>query len=246
VLGPDEQPSVARWLALLDPVLSEAARDRRPLIVVGGTGLYLHALLHGLPDMPDIPGDLRSELRAWAAGVSAEQVHARLAAADPEMAARLRPTDRQRVLRALEVLDATGRSLRTWQSGPRRHLPVPPVIRGIALVPPPAVVNPRIEARLAAMLDAGALNEVRDLLARLPDAVSLPIAKVHGLRELAAVARSAMDEDEALAAIATQIRSYAKRQRTWFRHQLPELQPIEATGEAGDVLAAVTASLGTR
>jgi tRNA dimethylallyltransferase len=246
LLGPEEQPTVARWLALLDPVLAEARRDGRPVIVVGGTGLYLHGLLHGLPEMPDIPAGLRAELRAWAAGVPAGEAHARLAARDPQTAARLRPTDRQRVLRALEVIEATGRPLRAWQSGPRRRLPVPSAIRGLALVPPPAAVNPRIAARLAAMLDAGALPEVEALLARRPDAVSLPIAKVHGLRELAAVIRGELGEDEACGAIAAQVRRYAKRQRTWLRHQLPELEPMDATGETGEAFAAASAWLGTR
>ena len=162
------------------------------------------------------------------------------------MAARLQPGDRQRVLRALEVVEATGRSLLAWQADPRQrpHLPAPPV--GFALVPPPATVNPRLEARFDAMLADGALAEVADLLARRPDALLLPIAKVHGLRELAAVLGGTLDPERARTGIAAQIRQYAKRQRTWFRHQLPELQPLALTGETDAALVAVTAGLGTR
>ena len=108
------------------------------------------------------------------------------------------------------------------------------------------MVNPRIEARLEAMLAKVRWREVDDLLARRPDALRLPIAKVHGLRELAAVLRGALPAELAVSEIAAQIRQYAKRQRTWFRHQLPELQPIAATGESEDARTLAETLLGTR
>jgi tRNA dimethylallyltransferase len=231
VLEAHEQPSVGRWLELVEPVLAAAMAEGRPAIVTGGTGLYLHALLHGMPDMPAIPDDLRRGLRDWAGSAGNAALHARLAARDPVMAARLRPGDTQRLLRALEVVEATGRSLAEWQAAPRRHLALPERCLGVALVPPPGIVDPRIEARLAAMLGEGAFDEVRDLLQRRPEALGLPIAKVHGLRELAALLAGRLDEATARRLIATQIRQYAKRQRTWFRHQLPELTPIAAIGD---------------
>lgn len=246
VLAAGEQPSVGRWLALVEPMLAALETERRPAIIVGGTGLYLHALLHGIPAMPVIPATLRAELRAWAASGPAGAPYARLQRRDPSMANRLQPGDQQRVLRALEVIEATGRSLLAWQADPRQRPNLPATPIGIALVPPPASVNPRLEARLDAMLDEGAMAEVADLLARRPDATLLPIAKVHGLRELAAVHRGALPVDLARTSIAAQIRQYAKRQRTWFRHQLPELQPVATTGETDEALAAVTALLDTR
>ena len=238
VLAATEQPSVARWLELIGPVLAEVRAARRPLILVGGTGLYLHALLHGLPAMPEIPAALRGELRAWAAARPTAELHARLAARDAEMAGRLSPSDRQRLLRALEVMEATGRSLRAWQADPPVRLALPPLLAGMALVPPAATVNPRIEARLEAMLEAGAWGEIHDLLERVPEATTLPIAKVHGLREFAAVLRDAVPAQSARASVATQIRQYAKRQRTWFRHRLPELAAIPAVGDSPQALAA--------
>ncbi len=241
VLAADEQPSVGTWLALMERTLAAAAG--RPAIVTGGTGLYLHALLHGLPEMPAVPAALRADLRAWASGVAAEAVHARLRARDPVMASRLQPGDRQRAMRALEIVEATGQSLLIWQSAPRRRLPLPDRVVGVALVPPPAVVNPRLETRLDAMLAAGAMAEVALLLHRCPDALRLPIAKVHGLRELAAVHWDMLDSGQARVAIAAQIRQYAKRQRTWFRHQLPELRPITEVGESAAALAAATSLL---
>jgi tRNA dimethylallyltransferase len=220
------------------PVLAEARGDRRMLILVGGTGLYLHALLHGLPSMPDIGDEVRGALRAWAADRPAAELHARLAGRDPAMAARLRPSDRQRLLRAIEVVEATGRSLLAWQADPPVRLALPPLRAALALVPPAATVNPRIEARLAAMLAAGALDEVGALLERRPDATALPIAKVHGLRELAAVGTGMLPQDAATASIAAQIRQYAKRQRTWFRHRLAELTAIAAVGESPEASGA--------
>lgn len=243
VLEAAEQPSVGRWLALAAPVLADCAAAARTAIVTGGSGLYLHALLHGMPAMPEVPPELRRSLRAWAATVPVEAIHARLAQVDPSSAARIGPTDPQRLLRALEVFEATGRSLAAWQAEPRRPLPLPQHRVGVALVPPPSLVNPRIEARLSTMLETGAMEEVGILLERRPDALRLPIAKVHGLREIAAVLQGRTGPEPARAAIAAQIRRYAKRQRTWFRHQLPNLEPMPVLGSepalAGDLIARV-------
>jgi tRNA dimethylallyltransferase len=243
LLQPHEQPSVGRWMALAAPLLA-STDERSPLIVTGGTGLYLHALLHGFPAMPEVPAALRRDLRAWAATVPSAAIHARLAAVDPVMAARLRASDPQRLLRALEVVEATGRSLAAWQAEPRRTLPLPPRRIGLSLVPPAGLVNPRIEARLDAMLASGVLAEVAALLRRAPEADrKLPIAKVHGLRELATVVRGELDLPAARAAIVPQVRRYAKRQRTWFRHQLPELAAVAARGEEPALLGRLLAAL---
>ena len=236
VLGPEEQPSIGRWLALTAETLATIRAQRRPALVVGGSGLYLHALLHGVPAMPEIPRDLRNELRAWAMTRPSAEIHARLSEVDPAMAARLCPGDRQRMLRALEVRLASGRSLLDWQGAEPQQLPLPGRIVGIALLPPADVVAPRIQVRLSAMLAAGAMREVEELLARRPDALSLPVAKVHGMRELAAVARGELSQDAAVAKIEGQIRRYAKRQRTWFRYQLPELAACVEVGESDSAL----------
>lgn len=232
VLGAREQPSVGRWLELVAPVLRELREAGTPAIVTGGTGLYLHALLHGIVETPPVPAELRQRLRGEAEALEAEELHARLGARDPEMAARLEPGDRQRVLRALEVVEATGRSLARWQEeGRRERLDLPPLLAGLALVPPAAMVARRIEARFEAMLEAGVVEEVAGLAARVPDAARQPIAKVHGLRELLAVREGRLGMEEARERINAQIRQYAKRQRTWFRHQLPELRALVTTGE---------------
>lgn len=244
VLGPDQQASAGRWLDLAAPVLREAAADPRPLIVTGGTGLYLEALLHGIVPVPDIPPELRARLRAEAAGVPAPVLHERLRRQDPATAARLRPSDPQRILRALEVLAATGRPLAEWQAAAPRRLPLPGPVVGVALLPPAAVVNPRIGRRLRLMLEGPALAEVDALHRRLPDLASLPVAKLHGCRELLAVLDGRLDLATAETLTAAQVRQYAKRQRTFFRHRLPELAPLAATGEDAAPLAGLTERLG--
>jgi tRNA dimethylallyltransferase len=231
LLGPAEQPSAGRWLGMVVPLLERLGRDRRLAVLVGGSGLYLHALLHGLASIPPVPAELRARLQEASRELPSAALHARLAARDPLTAARLRPSDRQRILRALEVLEATGRPLAAWQAGPRRPPVRPAALLGVALLPPAAVTGPRIERRLSAQLAAGALAEVAELAGREPRLASLPIARVHGCRELLAVHEGRLEPALAAARIAAQVRGYAKRQRTWFRHQLPELEPLAETGE---------------
>lgn len=242
VLGPDEQASVGRWLELIAPVLEAAIASGRSLILTGGTGLYIEALLRGLPAIPPIDPEVRRRLREAAGSTPAAELHVRLASIDPAAARRLAPTDSQRILRALEVMESTGRSIADWQREPRRRLPLPPQVMGVALLPPAELAAARIERRLRAMLEEGAVEEVAALLRDRPDLATLPIAKLHGCRELIAVHEGRLSLKEAEARIAAQVRQYAKRQRTYFRHRLPELRPLALTGEQpaalGEALAA--------
>lgn len=246
LLGPREQPSAGRWLDLLVPLLVELAARGRAAILVGGTGLYLEALLYGLAPVPEVPAALRARLVEETREVPTAELHARLARLDPLTAARLRPSDRQRILRALEVLEATGRPLALWQREPRRPPVRPARLVGAALLPPAGVTGPRIAARLEAQLEGGALEEVAALAAREPELAEAaragrteawPILKVHGCRELLALLDGRLERAAALAEIARRVRAYAKRQRTWFRHRLAELEPIPTTGESPDAVA---------
>jgi tRNA dimethylallyltransferase len=241
LVGPREQPSVGRWLGLVVPLLVELGREDRPAVLVGGTGLYLHALLHGLSPIPEVPPEFRARLLAEAREVPTGELHARLRRVDPATAAKLRPSDRQRILRALEVLEATGRPLALWQAEPRRPAVRLRLLLGVALLPPAEVTGPRIARRLEAQLARGALEEVAALAEReieLREAARagrtdrFPILKVHGCRELLAVLDGGLAPGEAEAEIARQVRAYAKRQRTWFRHQLAELEALPVTGES--------------
>ena len=231
VLAADEPGSAGRWLELVAPVLAEISAAGRPAILVSGTGLYLKALLHGIAPVPDIPPALREELRAAASRTPAPVLHERLRDLDPLMAARLQPSDPQRVLRALEVVLATGRSLADWQETAPFRLPLPQRRRGLALLPPREVLAPRVKARLRAMIAAGALDELAAWRARPDVPPTAALLKATGVAELALVLDGKLGLEAALARIAERTLQYAKRQRTFFRRQLPELAALPVAGE---------------
>ena len=230
ILAADLPSSAGHWLELAGRALDEAGRAGRVAIVVGGTGLYLHALLHGLAPVPAIPAAVRAAARARHAELGGTAFHAELATRDPAMAARLRPNDRQRLMRAYEVHLATGRSLLDWQRVRASRIPLPERRALLALTPPRAVLYARIEQRLHAMLEAGALDELDALRARRLDP-GLQLMKAVSVAELLAHLEGHLDLPAALARATMQTRRYAKRQLTWLRHQLPELTSIEAFGE---------------
>ena len=229
ILPPETATSVALWLDRLEPVLKEARAHGTPLILVGGTGLYLKALLHGLAPVPPIPAAVRERLRGLP--LPAPELHRLLAAKDPIMAARLHPTDRQRILRALEVVEATGRSLASFQQEPHRRLPLAGPVRGIALLPDRSLLHARIQARLERMLEEGVIEEVAALWRLRPDLRDLPVARVHGLLPLLDRLEGRISLEQAKERILIQTRQYAKRQSTFFRHKLPELRPVRAFGD---------------
>ncbi|GJD48690.1 tRNA dimethylallyltransferase [Methylobacterium crusticola] len=210
--------SVGHYLAEAGAALAETWRAGALPIVVGGTGLYFKALTEGLSAVPPIPGAVRDAVRAGAEGRPTPDLHADLARRDPEGAARLRPADRLRVLRALEVMAATGRPLAAFHAhrrpGPLAGLPS---LR-LFLTPDRATLRARIDARFVAMMAAGALDEVRALAARRLDPM-LPVMRAHGVPGLVAHLAGDLAYDEAVARGQADTRRYAKRQVTWFRHQ---------------------------
>ena len=213
--------SVGRWLERTREILA-AARDRAgPLIFVGGTGLYFRALTEGLSDIPRVPEAVRAAVRAEAEGQTTPSLHARLEARDPLTAARLRPSDRQRVLRALEVVAATGRPLVEFHGA--RQAPALPAgaWAGLFLAPERAALNARIESRFDEMLRDGALDEVAALAARRLDP-ALPAMRAHGAPHLIAYLEGRLSLVEARALAVRDTRRYAKRQFTWARHQMPD------------------------
>ncbi len=200
------------------PCSARPGRRRRLPIVVGGTGLYFMGLTDGLSEIPPVPDAIRAAVRAEAEGRETPDLHAALALKDPDGAARLDPNDRLRVLRALEVLAATGRPIAAFQAA-RRPGPLTgrPCAR-IFLTPDREALRARIDARFLAMMAAGALDEVERLAARDLDPM-LPVMRAHGVPGLIAHLRGEMSYDEAVARGQADTRRYAKRQVTWFRHQ---------------------------
>jgi tRNA dimethylallyltransferase len=218
-VDPSVNYSVGAYVADAARVLAELPAGRLA-IFVGGTGLYFKALMNGLAAIPPIDPAIRDGLRARLARDGVEALHAELAARDPQAASRIMMRDRSRTLRALEVLDSTGRPIADWHRDG-----LPPVVDSdqaikIFLDPDREALKRRIEARFASMLHGGALDEVRTLAARhLPD--TLPAMKAHGVPWLRRYLAGEISLDEAAAGSIMDTRRYAKRQVTWFRNQMP-------------------------
>ncbi|MGQ0665306.1 MAG: tRNA (adenosine(37)-N6)-dimethylallyltransferase MiaA [Pseudomonadota bacterium] len=218
VLSAAQQGTVAGWLARARAEIARAQGQGRLPIVVGGTGMYLKALVAGLADHPPIPPELRRAACARHAAVGAAAFHAELTRLDPIMAARLSPGDTQRLIRAFEVVTATGRSLAEFQ---RRGDERPPVeFATIVLLPARDTVYAATDARCRRMMAEGALAEVRALIALDLDP-GRPAMKAVGVRELARHIAGELNLEQAVALFQRATRNYAKRQLTWFRHQSP-------------------------
>lgn len=230
--------SAGKWLADAEAVLARLRAENRPAVLAGGTGLYFKALTQGLSDMPAVPDDVRAEVRAEAEGVAPHELHARLAALDPASAARLRPSDPQRILRALEIFAATGRSLTEFQNQRAAPLLAPGSWRGLFLAPEIGALRTRIDARFLAMMEQGALDEARALAARRLDP-ALPVMRAHGVPGLIDFLEGRASLDEAIARGQRDTRAYAKRQFTWARHQLPGFEWVAPDAAAERALASL-------
>jgi tRNA dimethylallyltransferase len=211
--------STGAWLRDVTRLIDEGVLSGRPAVFVGGTGLYFRALAEGISDMPDIAPSIRERWRYELKEQGAERLHRILMREDSAVAMQLRPTDGQRIVRALEVLDASGRSILDWQAARGQPLIDRDSARFLAIEPDREALVARIEARFDRMLDKGALDEVRQLAALDLDP-SLPAMKAIGVRELQATLAGQMSFAEAIERAKIATRQYAKRQTTWFRHQL--------------------------
>lgn len=216
-VGVHDLYSVGRYRADATRALEEVEALGKVPIFVGGTGLYFATLTGGIADIPPVPEGVRKAAREKLAAIGVAALHAELAARDPEAGAALKPSDRQRVLRAYEVLEATGRSLLHWQTHAGAPLLDTDRTAKFVLDVPREELRSRIETRLRAMIQEGAREEA----ARLADLdPALPAAKILGLRELNAERRGELTEETAIAQAVTRTRQYAKRQMTWFRHRM--------------------------
>ena len=217
--------SVGRFLADVEPVLADIRGQGRLPILTGGTGMYFKALLRGLSDIPAVPEAVRAQVRAESEGLSAPELHARLAARDPQTAARLRPSDPQRILRALEVFEATGQPLASFQAKRGPALLDSASAPGIFLAPPREVLKARIDRRFLEMMQTGAVEEVERLAARGLDP-ALPVMRAHGVPGLIDYLRGNTTLEAAIERGQKDTRAYSKRQFTFVRHQLPEFAMV--------------------
>jgi tRNA dimethylallyltransferase len=225
-----ENYSVGRFVEDAAIALEQAHAQGRVPVFTGGSGLYFKALTAGLAAIPPVPPDVRGAVRARLDASGPVALYEELARRDPAAAAQLRPADRIRIARALEVVEATGRSIIDW-----RLKGVPPLLDAarvakLFLAPDRAVLYRRIDARFDGMLSAGALDEVRLLAARRLDPL-LPAMKAHGVPWLIRHLAGEMTIEAAAEEAKKDTRHYAKRQFTWFRHQLgdwPQADPADA------------------
>ncbi len=220
--------SVGRYLADLEKTLADLSGRGVTPVLTGGTGMYFKAALYGLSDIPAVPDDVRARVRQSAQGKSPESLHAELSARDPETAARLRPTDPQRILRALEVFAATGKPLASFH-GVRSAPLVDPASPAFFLAPVRETLYARIDSRFDRMMETGALEEVAALRARGLDP-ALPAMRAHGVPHLVAWLDGRLSLDEAIRRGKIDTRHYAKRQFTFARHQLPDFRWLSDAG----------------
>jgi tRNA dimethylallyltransferase len=234
-----ENFSVGRWCAEAKIAIAETRRKGRPAIVVGGTGLYFSSLARGLAAVPTIPSEVRAAVRGRLANGGVTALYAELKERDPAAAARLMPGDRARIVRALEVVIATGRTLGQWHAEGKAGSVEVTAAAKIFLMPQRAELLRRIDTRFDAMIVSGAVEEVRTLRERTlnPD---LPAMKAHGVPWLMRYLDGDIALADAIAAGKRDTRRYTKRQATWFRNQLPEFTWVEPQ----NAVAAVKAQLG--
>jgi tRNA dimethylallyltransferase len=211
--------SAGRYAIDAAKAIADSRSAGRVPILIGGTGLYFKALLEGLSPVPATDPDVREYWREQARLRPAPELHALLTERDPETAGRLMPTDPQRIVRALEVLESTGRSLSDWQKQPGEPVLHEADTVRLLVLPERATQGARIDARFEAMIAAGVVEEVRALVA-LGYSPELPIMRAHGVPALAAHLAGQLTLDEAAAAAKADTRHYAKRQLTWLRRNM--------------------------
>lgn len=223
-LGMDETISAGRFMEQAQKAVASCRAGGRLPVLVGGTGLYLRALAGGLADIPDVPAEVRKTVLQECAGHGAEALHARLAAVDPEYAARIHPRDRQRVCRALEVYQASGRPLSWWHAHRRSGQGLDLFIIGLRL--PRPELHSRLARRIEVMLDMGAVREIENAWNGCPNPEAPGFSGI-GCRELLAHLRGGNSLEETKDLWLFRTRAYAKRQETWFNN-IPEVHWVPA------------------
>ncbi len=213
--------STGEWLREISALLDELRVEGRLPVIVGGTGLYFKALTGGLSDMPPIPADIRERYRQRLIEEGSAPLHQELQARDPEMARALKPADGQRIVRALEVLEATGNSIRTYQTASGPMIIDPDRAQKLVVLPERSILHERINRRFENMMQSGAVEEVEALLSLdlPPDSTAL---KAIGVSQIAEMLAGRMSQEDVTAKSAAATRQYAKRQMTWFRNQMGE------------------------
>lgn len=216
-INPDIHFSTGLWLREVETLLNELGQV--PIVFVGGTGLYFKALLGGLSQIPNVPDDMRLKWQEILENTNIIEIYKKLQTIDPILSGRIKPQDTQRILRAMEVYEATGKSLSWWQE--QKSKPLIQNADKLILLPERDILYQRINDRFDHMIEKGALDEVRQLKALNLNSM-LPALKAIGVPELSQALDGNLDIDQAIEAAKMQTRRYAKRQTTWFKHQMDE------------------------
>ncbi len=241
-LASDERRTAGDWRDMAGMEINSCAATGRLPVIVGGSGLYLSALLDGLHRIPQVPRTVREAVRRRLEAEGARALHRELARLDPETARRLAPGDSQRIVRALEVLSHTGRGLADWRDAEVRDGVSDTVFLNIAVMPPRDLLYSACERRFRRMVTAGAVAEVEAFItARPPD--DCPLWKAVGVRPIARLLEGGISEDEMVSCAGRDTRRYAKRQMTWFRNRFRADLTLGAA-HAEDTGAGVLAAVG--
>lgn len=222
-LHPNEVCSAGNWRELVEPLIHEVLDAGHTPIICGGTGLYIRALTDGLSPMPDIPDEVRMQVVEDYEILGAEAFYSRLEKRDPVMAARFHVNHKARLIRAMEVLEATGRSLAEWQTLEREGPPEHWNFTIEKIIPERSVLYQRCNDRFEKMIEMGALEEVETFAARIDSGEvteGTPVTKALGFKELRSYIRGEMSKDTAIEKAQNKTRRYAKRQTTWFNNQM--------------------------
>jgi tRNA dimethylallyltransferase len=223
ILGPEESCSAGHWSTLAKFVIEKALAEKRTPIICGGTGLYIKTLMEGLSPMPAVPEEIRERTNALAEKLGSAGLHAELEKRDPEMAARFHPNHSARIIRAWEVLEATGKSLAKWQRGDKTAPPGHWHFEITKIIPEREILRQRCDTRFDWMMQQGALEEVKTFDTRMQNgevSKTTPVTKALGFKPLQAFLHGKISKDEAIERAKIDIRQYAKRQLTWLRNQL--------------------------
>ncbi|MBK6895740.1 MAG: tRNA (adenosine(37)-N6)-dimethylallyltransferase MiaA [Alphaproteobacteria bacterium] len=222
-LHPNDPCSAGEWRRRADPVIRETLTQGKTPIIVGGTGLYIKALTEGLSPIPPVPDDIRAAAVAKQKLLGNPAFHTELEKRDPVMAARFHPSHTARLIRAWEVLDATGKSLAEWQKEDRLAPPDDWNFEIELIIPDRPVQHQRCNDRLLWMIDNGVLEEIEEFAKRVDSGEirsDTPLLKALGYQQLLAYINGERSKEDAIAQAQAKTRQYAKQQVTWFRHQL--------------------------
>ncbi len=225
--------SAGRWGQMAVDCIKDIRARTKPAILVGGTGLYFKTLLDGLSPIPEIPASIRDAARARWEALGAAAFREEVIAHDPAMM-RLPEGDTQRLLRAWEVFEGTGKPLSTFQRAPRAPLVTDPVTK-IAVLPNREALYASCDARAMQMMSSGAVEEVRELMELNLDP-SLPVMKALGVPEIMSLLRGERSQSEAAELLQRNTRRFAKRQMTWLRHQMSDWPCFENAALASDAV----------